>query len=421
MKLIYFLLLLGLYLVPFTAYADECLDCHMKETPGAVLQWQQSAHPAAKVGCRTCHGNDHEKIVQGKVPVIAKVCAPCHQNAYEEHSASKHGQGLHTGWGCTRNLPQRDRRECFFCHEEGSTIPFTGVMCSRFLKQSTEMGQLGCNRCHMVENACGSCHSNHLTDLDIVRDPAVCAKCHMGPDHPQWEMWQTSQHGTLNGVKGQSIGPDCQLCHMPEGTHNVSHGITATPAGKVYPEERFAVEREKMLSLCKQCHAGRFAETELTKGDAIRTQSKQLVAQAAEIISELYDLGLLDPMPQDRPPHPIRQHELVLDGQMLYEDTSHIERLFFQMKKYALAKTYKGAFHQNPAYTHWIGNAELKMLLVDIRAEASRLRERGGRKVAAKSSLEERLTILRGKFDRGGISQEEYTESKSELLKELTQ
>ena len=38
-------------------------------------------------------------------------------------------------------------------------------------------------------------------------------------------------------------------------------------------------------------------------------------------------------MPSDRPPHPLSGAKLVTDSQMLYEDTSHIERLFFQMKK----------------------------------------------------------------------------------------
>ncbi|MDT8421186.1 MAG: multiheme c-type cytochrome [Desulfuromonadales bacterium] len=413
-------ILLALLLVPAVLFADECIDCHQQETPGAVIQWQQSGHAPANVGCRSCHGDDHEKILQGNARVVAAVCARCHRQAFAEHSASKHGMGLHTGWGCTRNLPGRDQHECRFCHEEGSTLPVSAVMCARFLRQSSEMGQLGCNRCHMVENACGSCHGNHLTDLDIVRDPAVCAKCHMGPDHPQWEMWQTSQHGTLNRVQGRSIGPDCQLCHMPGGSHNVSHGITATPAGQVYPEERYKAERVKMINLCRECHAGSFAEEELAAADAVRSQSKQLVAEAAEIISELHDLGLLDPMPQDRPAHPLRRHELVLDGQMLYEDISHIERLFFTMKKFALAKTYKGAYHQNPAYTHWLGNAELKMLLVDIRSEASRLRERGGERGADERTLEERLTVLQGKFRRGLISQQEYTELKAEMLRKLT-
>jgi hypothetical protein len=95
------------------------------------------------------------------------------------------------------------------------------------------------------------------------------------------------------------------------------------------------------------------------------------------------------------------------------------------MKKYDLAKTVKGAFHQNPAYTHWYGNAELKMTLVDIKAEAARLSyaqqgpsERRGEE-GVYPSLEEKLQILKRKHDRGAISAEEYSESKQRLFEKL--
>jgi hydroxylamine dehydrogenase len=110
---------------------------------------------------------------------------------------------------------------------------------------------------------------------------------------------------------------------------------------------------------------------------------------------------------------------------MLYEDISHIERLFFKMKKYDLAKTVKGAFHQNPAYTHWYGNAELKMTLVDIKAEAARLShtqqspsERRG-EGDVYHSLEEELQVLKRKHDRGAITAEEYSEGKQMLFETL--
>ena len=60
---------------------------------------------------------------------------------------------------------------------------------------------------------------------ELVRDPGVCAKCHMGPDHPQWEMWQTSQHGTLYAAAGAELGPTCQSCHMAQGSHDVSRVV----------------------------------------------------------------------------------------------------------------------------------------------------------------------------------------------------
>ncbi len=413
--------------VSSTVFAEDCIECHKKETPAAVTQWQGSVHAAA-VSCSACHGEDHEAIINGEAFVDAKVCGRCHEKAFHEHVDSKHGMGLHAGWGCTRNLESRDPRECSFCHEEGSTKPKTTVQCARFLTQSSEMGALGCNRCHQVENSCASCHTNHITDLASVRAPESCATCHMGPDHPQWEMWQTSRHGVLFEALGEEFGPTCQRCHMPEGSHNVSFGITMSPAMIQPPPEERAVQRQEMLSVCIQCHSRSFSERELTSGDAILEQSKALIKEAADIIRDLADHDLLVPSLQERPEHPLRGRELVLDAQMLYEDISHVERLFFKMKKYDLAKTVKGAFHQNPAYTHWYGNAELKMTLVDIKAEAARLHASvSTREVKAQKqveqdlylSLEKELQILKRKHDRGAITADQYRESKQELFEKL--
>ena len=282
------------------------------------------------------------------------------------------------------------------------------------------MGELGCNRCHSVERSCASCHTNHMTDLKIVRDPASCAKCHMGPDHPQWEMWQTSQHGTIYGSMGPSAGPTCQTCHMPKGTHNVSLGITMSSGGAAYPEKRAKSARSEMIAVCSQCHAAAFAERELAGGDRIRGESLAILNQAEKTIIDLADRNLLDPMPDQRPPHPLSGATLVLDNQMLYEDTSHIERLFFKMKKYDYARTIKGAYHQNPAYAHWYGNAELKMDLVDIKGEASRLKRLGkvgqGGGASAADPPDERLRVLKKRLERGDLTPEAYEREKKEIL-----
>lgn len=411
-----------------SASGDDCLECHREQTPGAVRYWEQSAHAPA-IGCAACHGEDHNQIEAGTAKVDSKVCGRCHDAALAQHESSRHGMGLHTGWGCTRNLKQRPENECRFCHEEGSTKPISEVECSRFLKQSSEMGQLGCNRCHEVESSCATCHTSHGTSLQIARDPAICSKCHMGPDHPQWEMWQTSQHGILFNSATPEFGVSCQTCHMPNGSHNVSIGLTMTPGTKPYAEDEQKIQRAKMVEICSACHSKKFTEQELANADAVRSQSRALVAEAKEIIWDLADRGLLDPMPADRPPHPLRGATLVTDGQMLYEDTSHIERLFFKMQKYSLAKTIKGAYHQNPAYTHWYGNAELKMDLVDIKAEARRLEkarlkqpsvESKGDERNETSRIEQELSNLKNKVDRGAISQEEYQKNKQRLLESFS-
>jgi hypothetical protein len=409
------------------AFGGECIPCHREKTPAAVRQWENSAHFRAGISCEKCHGSDHDKIIKGEAKVDMKVCGPCHRKALEEHKASRHGMGLHSGWGCTRNLSGRDPGECRFCHEEGSTAPLSGVQCARFLKQTSEMSEIGCNYCHNVESSCASCHTNHNTSLAIVRDPNSCAKCHMGPDHPQWEMWQTSLHGTLNTTAGITIGPTCQTCHMNKGTHNVSVGITMSSGGAPYQEKQAKPARNDMLQVCNQCHAPEFGKKELARGDAVRNQSLAIVKEAEKIIWDLQDHGLLDPMPADRPAHPLSGPKLVTDNQMLYEDTSHIERLFFKMKKYDYARTIKGAYHQNPAYAHWYGNAELKMDLVDIKAEASRLQERGGKGAANRAgtgktgvlSVEEDLRALKNRFERGAINETEYNREKAILLEKI--
>ncbi|HJV66629.1 MAG TPA: multiheme c-type cytochrome [Geomonas sp.] len=395
--------------------AGSCVGCHQEKTPAAVAQWRESAHARAGIGCEKCHGSDHDKIVKGEAKVDLKVCGACHDKALREHTASRHGMGLHSGWGCTRNLPNRKPGECRFCHNEGNEAPRSEVQCARFLKQSPEMAEIGCNSCHSIETACDACHSKHSTDLKIVRNPNSCAKCHMGPDHPQWEMWQTSLHGTLNQSAGKATGPDCLTCHMTKGSHDVSRGITMNSGGVPYPAKQAESARREMVQVCSSCHAPNFAKRELERDDAVRGQSLAILKESEQIIWDLNDRGLLDPMPDDRPPHPLSGSKLVTDSQMLYEDTSHIERLFFKMKKYDYARTVKGAYHQNPAYAHWYGNAELKMDLVDIRSEANRLQER--RKGApARVSREEELKALKNKFERGAISQEEYGKEKAKVL-----
>ena len=43
--------------------------------------------------------------------------------------------------------------------------------------------------------SCDSCHTRHTFSVKEAREPEACATCHMGFDHPQWEMYSTSKHG----------------------------------------------------------------------------------------------------------------------------------------------------------------------------------------------------------------------------------
>lgn len=419
---------------------ESCFSCHREETPSIVSTWTSSAHAMAQVGCVKCHGEEynsdhssqHERIV-----VEAHVCASCHDKAAKGHFAGKHGISFRAGRACTRKQVKtgENAKGCKDCHEKGSLVPRQEAECSRFLAQSPEMQRQGCLMCHMVENRCDACHSSHSTDLSIARNPAICGTCHMGPDHPQYEMWKTSKHGILFEQKGKNYSPDCVTCHMPKGSHDVSEGITMGLAGQKYPDDVREKQREKMLGICTRCHSKSFAAQNLSDADAIQQQSRALVEEADRIIRELEQGGLLLPSPADRPAHPLSGHRLEIGPQMLYEDLSRVEAIFFRMKKFYYVITYKGVFHQNPDYAHWYGNAPLKLALSEIRSEAALLKElkllrdrinnlsemelSGANvgSVSEKDSLKMELRTLKERFLKGELSKDEHENQRKKLFR----
>lgn len=416
-----------------------CLSCHGKDTPLIVRVWSESAHAKNGVTCEQCHEGDYgigHLTGEDRNIVGAHVCARCHRDAAKEHYSGKHGIGFRAGRACTRSMKKTPEilAGCSDCHEQGSRIVRQEVECARFLAQSPEMQRRGCLSCHNVENRCDSCHSSHSTDRSLVRDPAVCATCHMGPDHPQYEMWMTSRHGILFNLKGRDYAPDCAACHMPGGDHNVSTGITMGLAGQEYPVDVREAERAKMLAHCTRCHTESFALQNLDDADAVQRQAKAIVDEARSIIKELEKDGLLAPSPASRPPHPLSGNKLDIGPQMLYENLSGVEVAFFRMKKFYYVMAYKGVFHQNPDYAHWYGNAPLKLALSEIKSGAALLRElknlkervdilsasgetavRGGQP-SETGGLKRNLARLRELYLRGDLSEAEYTKRKNDLL-----
>jgi len=360
--------------------AQSCQPCHAKETPGIVRVWAESAHARAKIGCAECHGADgprNHPADGARAAVDAAACRRCHPKPAAQHAASKHGIGFRAGRGCTRNAASAvpSGGECLSCHEPGSAVPREQAECARFLAQTPAMQRQGCTACHAVETRCDTCHGAHRTERALARDPGTCATCHMGPDHAQYEMWKTSRHGVVYGLKGVAEAPDCATCHMPDGTHDVSQGISMDLSGKPYPAKRREQERTRMVEVCARCHTRAFAERQLADGDAVQKESKALVEEAMAIVRDLDHLALLEPAPASRPPHPLSGARLELGPQMLYENLSRPEAIVFRMKKFSYVTAYKGVFHQNPDYAHWYGNAPLKLGLSELRSEAALLRK----------------------------------------------
>ena len=364
------------YRPPHVPQADgrkDCLACHEKTSPQAVRDWKESKHGRGGVGCTACHGS-HPGIFMP----LPKTCGTCHAERVKQHFAGKHGRygfyGAHT---------QAGRRGA----------------------QYEEMKEMGCGTCHSVALKCDSCHTRHRFDPAEALEPEACGTCHMGPDHAQLEYYESSKHGVIRAVEGKIFEqggrvPGCVTCHMWQGTHDVSQGITLggssqgkfigdDPSGDGYHRdpngiamneistEEFQRERDKMVAICKTCHSERFARHKLATADGIKIATDGVTGEALRIIEDLRADGLLNPMPGDRIENPApfpASKAIWLTGHQLYEQVSGIEAKFFHMYKFYNVHTWKGAYHMSPDWTHWYGNAPLKLTLSEIWDDANMIR-----------------------------------------------
>ena len=179
-----------------------CISCHQERTPGLFQSWVESKHAKNGVNCITCH-IDHQAASDQKAMVFPEKCGECHKKQLEEFRKSRHSIGF-------------DRMR----------------IQGEYLGIPQEIRAAFCERCHSIQKRCNSCHTSHRFSLNEARDPDACGACHLGPDHPHKEMYETSLHGTIYKMtQNPDRAPRCITCHMPKGTHNSSFGIARGPAG----------------------------------------------------------------------------------------------------------------------------------------------------------------------------------------------
>jgi hypothetical protein len=398
--------------------AKECIDCHTAKKVGwgSIREWKLSQHALKGVGCNACHipaedAPDSVKNSQSKCEnqnvrrsVSPKNCALCHSDKVQEFESGKH----------------------FLAWTAMMAMPTTKDQPSVIIE-----GEKGCGGCHRIGRdggKCDSCHTRHRFSTAEARKPVACQTCHMGFDHPQWEMFSTSKHGTIYASEGQDWdwdqplaqwfddkplepsykrprAPVCASCHMPGGDHavktawgflalrlpekdkewegyrntilkglgvldaqgNPTERLQAVVGAQVarLKEEDWQAERDKMLNVCYNCHAPTFAKEQLDKADQVIKESDKLMAEAIETVEGLYRDGILE-RPKDYPLH--------TDLLRFYEVKYPIEEKLYTMFLEHRMRAFQGAFHFNPDYQHWYGWAEMKRDLVEIKNEAEGLR-----------------------------------------------
>jgi hydroxylamine dehydrogenase len=414
MLLVFAIAIMGYY---GSAMAEEetCITCHKNISPGQVEDWGASKHSENGITCSVCHGEEHTsaKDVDRVSLPDENVCADCHRDQFDQFAKGKHN----FGWTAMNAMPvthvepdelMEGGRGCGGCHN-------MGIKSEAQKKEQREKGY------RYQNNSCDECHTRHTFSKREALDPRACRQCHMGYDHPQWEMWSSAKHGTRWFAKEsgrlpeKAVAPTCQDCHLPDGTHEnrtawgflgvrlplpedpqwAADRVTILKAlGVLNPEtgeptERLEVvkaadlarltekawrtEREKMIKTCGKCHSEQYAREQLEMGDVIMKKADRLMADAIDTVAALYKDGVIKKPDNYAFAYPDFLYFMRTGGGNT-DQASHIDQVLFQMYMKHRMRTYQGFFHVNPDYAYWYGWAMMTKDLGEIKELATTLR-----------------------------------------------
>ncbi|HTP51526.1 MAG TPA: multiheme c-type cytochrome [Anaeromyxobacteraceae bacterium] len=401
------LLLSATPVAPAPATAEQCVACHEKRSPGVVADWKLSRHAQVAVACDACHGSAHHTdadFAQAKLPT-PDTCNQCHSPQVEQFKKGKHS----AAWAAMKAMPtfhqqpmaaMEGLKGCGGCHKLG-------------LKSEAETRDLVKSTGGHGDASCDACHTRHTFSKKEALQPQACETCHMGFDHPQWEMYSGSKHGVRHGLKQLGVlppsaaAPTCQDCHMKGGNHEVrtAWGFLAVrlplsddprwkadqvailqglqvldpkgqPTGRLdlvkaadvarLTQGAFDKERQKMLETCAQCHSPAFAKSELARSDDMVREADHLMAEAIREVAALYQEGVIAKPKEAAYPFP--------DLLTFHDAGTVVEQKLFVMFLEHRMRTFQGSFHNNPDYALWYGWSEMQRDLAEIRALAAEMR-----------------------------------------------
>ncbi len=389
--------------------ARACIECHKTESPGLFADWAASRHAAANITCIDCHqAEEHEKDVskthykqyersdtqwgvgEYKTPVAAAVtpkdCSRCHPDEVKQYSVSKHANTNIIVWKIDpwMKLGMNNQIEratgCYACHGSVLKVDDEGNL------DKTTWPNVGVGRVNLDGSlgSCTSCHTRHRFSVMEARKPEACGQCHLGPDHPQIEIYMESKHGDIYTAFGDQYnwtaapgawtpgvdyrGPTCASCHMSGSgnvmtTHDVTERLswelqaplTVRPQDfKPFPAKTdWKVEREKMKEICLQCHGKAWTEGHYAKMDqAVDNYNEIYFKPAKAKLDELYEKGLLD-------------------KSKFFDEAPEVE--YYELWHHEGRRARMGAAMMAPDYAWWHGFYECKHRYNIFMEEAERL------------------------------------------------
>lgn len=420
-----------------------CLECHRQDSGGVYQQWGRSKHHRANVGCYECHmakegeadAFNHEGAWIATI-VSPKDCGRCHVHETEEFGRSHHSKGARILGSLDNTLAEvvegnRGMKTaafpagvsaaavngCWQCHGSEVKVMGNGKL-DPATWPNTGIGRINPDG---SEGSCSACHSRHSFSAEQARHPDNCGKCHMGPDHPQMEIYYESKHGiafrafqdklnmdSSKWVVGEDyhLAPTCATCHMSATparpatkdrpavagmpvTHDVGMRISWNnrPAISVRPEVsdkkmglagaevNWETRRNNMKNVCVNCHERQWVDNFYVQYDSLIDLYHQKFAQPG---LDLYNLAkpLLSPV----------------------EFANHLDFIWYEIWHHEGRRARHGVSMMGPDYTHWHGTYEVAKhfyseFVPEIENVAAKGRNSGdARKVAAAEALEKKLT-----------------------------
>ncbi|NPB08716.1 MAG: cytochrome C [Thermodesulfobacteria bacterium] len=400
---------------------ENCITCHKKVSPGQVQDWSVSKHAENDITCSVCHGSDHQSandVSKAKLP-DEHVCAQCHEEQFNQFKRGKHN----FGWMAMNALPvthlepdqlMEGGKGCGGCHNMG-------------IKSEEQKKELHARGYRYQNNSCDECHTRHAFSKKEALNPKACQQCHMGYDHPQWEMWSSSKHGTRYFAKkagdlpADAAAPTCQDCHMPNGDHEnrtawgflavrlplpedkewaeaqvtilkalgVLDPITGKPTARLeivkkaqlarLTKEEFDRERNRIKNVCYRCHSKDYIDFHFKQADSYFKEIDMLMARAINIVADLYKDGILKKRGQQTYPYPDFLYFMRTDYGAGFDQLSYIEQVLFEMYLKHRMRAFQSFFHVNPDYAYWYGWAMMVKDLGEIQELAKQMRATHGK------------------------------------------
>lgn len=374
--------------------SQECIGCHKKQTSVIYQQWGESKHFRANVGCYECHSaekddpdsmNHYGQWIS--VLVTPRDCARCHSREVEQFENSHHAKagriigsldnvlaeivegnrGMKTD-GFPDGVSAAAVNGCWQCHGSEIKVLQGGKKLDPATYPNSGIGRINPDG---SEGSCNACHSRHAFSAAQARHPDTCGKCHLGPDHPQKEIYEESKHGisffanidsmnmdSAKWILGEDYwaAPTCATCHMSatpnQGvTHDVGSRISWNnrPVISIRPEIADAkmglsgdniphqVRRANMQDVCLNCHNQHWVDNFYVQYDSLIDLYNNKFAKPGQ---ELYTLAL-----------PIREVQAPFSHE--------VDWIWFELWHHEGRRARHGASMMGPDYTHWHGTYEI--------------------------------------------------------------